>query len=270
MPSIQPLAGRCIAITRPAGQAGALAGAIAAEGGRSLLFPVIEIAPVEDTAELAAACAELERFHMAFFVSPNAVEQALAYILPRRAWPPGLTVATVGKGSEAALARAGFAKVVAPSAGFDSEAVLDLPAFQAAAVAGREVAVFRGDGGRDLLGETLLARGARVRHVTCYRRRRPAVDPAPLLAKAREGRLDGLVLTSSEGVANLAALVGDAGMAVLARVPVFAPHPRIAEGARRAGFATVVVTAPGDAGVVGALIDHVGCSSGPASVKIPK
>lgn len=267
MSTDQPLAGRTIAITRPAAQAGSLAGAIEAAGGQALIFPVIEIAPVDDPAELAAACAGLDRFHLAFFVSPNAVEQALAYILPRRPWPAGLAVATVGKGSEAALARAGFAAVIAPSAGFDSEAVLALPEFQAAAVTGREVVIFRGDGGRDLLGDTLAARGARVRYVTCYRRRAPDADPAPLLAAARAGELDGLVLTSSEGVVNLAAMVGPDGLAALAAVPAFVPHPRIAEAARRAGFTRVVLTGPGDAGVVATLEAELGCADG--SVKMP-
>src|SRR5574337_696802 len=216
----QSLAGRCIAITRPAAQAASLARAIEAAGGRALRFPVIEIAPLEDSTELAAATADLERFSLAFFVSPNAVEQALAYILPRRTWPPALAVATVGQGSEAALARAGLGPVVA-------------------------------------------ARGARVRHVTCYRRRIPAADPAPLLAAARAGQLDALVLTSSEGVGNLLSMVGEAGRATLAGVPVFVPHPRIAEAARRAGFATVVATGPGDTGVLAALQTHLGCAGSP-------
>lgn len=265
----QPLAGRTIAVTRPAGQTASLARAIEAAGGQALVFPVIEIAPVENEAELAAVCAGLDRFHLAFFVSPNAVEQALAYILPRRSWPAGLVVATVGKGSEASLARAGFSDVIAPSAGFDSEAVLALPEFQAAAVAGREVVIFRGDGGRDLLGDTLAERGARVRYVTCYRRRVPDADTAPLLAAARAGALDGLVLTSSEGVANLVAMIGRDGLDALAAVPTFVPHPRIAEAARRAGFTRVVLSGPGDGGVLAALEAELGCAGGPGSVKMP-
>lgn len=263
------LAGRCIVVTRPAAQALSLVHAIEGLGGEALVFPTIEIVPVADTAELAAATRALDRFHLAFFVSPNAVEQALAYIRPRREWPPGLLVATVGRGSEAALARAGFATVIAPDRGFDSESVLALPQFQQGAVAGREVVVFRGDGGRDLLGDTLIQRGARVRYVTCYHRQRPAVDPAPLVAAARAGRIHALVLTSSEGVGNLRAMLGAEGWEALAGVPVFVPHPRIAEAVRQGGLGPVVLTGPGDAGVAAALETHFGCAEGPASVKIP-
>ena len=249
----RPLAGRTIAVTRPAGQAASLARAIEEAGGRALVFPVIEIAPAEDDRELAAACADLDRFHLAFFVSPNAVEHTLGYILARRPWPPGLAVATVGKGSEAALAKAGFSAVIAPQTGFDSESVLALPEFQPAAVAGREVVIFRGDGGRELLGETLVERGAGVRHVTCYRRRIPNADPRPLVDAAREGRLDAMVLTSSEGVANLRAMLRPEDWPALVAVPAVVPHPRIAEAARQAGFAAVLECGPGDAGVLAAL-----------------
>ncbi|HND32800.1 MAG TPA: uroporphyrinogen-III synthase, partial [Myxococcota bacterium] len=68
-------------------------------------------------------------------------------------------------------------------------------------------------------------RGATVEYLTCYHRGGPADDPAPLVARARDGRLDALTLTSSEGVAHLAALPGAAD---LRPVPVFVPHPRIA------------------------------------------
>ena len=174
-------------------------------------------------------------------------------MLPVAPWPAGLKVATVGKGSEAALAERGFTGVIAPSIGFDSESVLALPAFQADAVDGRRVLVLRGDGGRDLLGDTLTARGARVEYLTCYHRGGPADDPAPLVERARAGRLDALTLTSSEGVAHLLALPG---AEVLKTVPVFVPHPRIAAAAEEGGFARVVLTGPGDRGLIDGLAAH--------------
>lgn len=147
---------------------------------------------------------------------------------------------------------------MAPASGFDSEAVLALPEFAENAVRGKRVLVLRGDGGRDLLAETLRARGATVEYLSCYRRSCPVTDPEPLLQPARDGRLDALVLTSSEGVRNLRTLVGEEGVRLLAGVPVFASHPRIAAQSRDCGLDRVVETEAGDEGILRALTRHFG------------
>nr|WP_156822036.1 uroporphyrinogen-III synthase [Azoarcus sp. KH32C] len=250
------LAGRHIVVTRPAGQADSLCEAIEGRGGIAIRFPVLAIGAVEDRAPLDEVTGRLDEFDLAFFVSPNAVSHALDAVLSRRPWPASVKVATVGKGSERALAGFGFRDVIAPQEGFDSEAVLALDAFQTAAVSGRKVVIFRGDGGRDLLGETLRARGAEVEYVTCYRRYCPEFDPSPLLRLAAAGQLDAITLTSSEGVGNLVAMLGEGASVVLATVPVFAPHPRIVAHAAAAGFQRVIETPAGDEGLIAALESH--------------
>lgn len=254
--ALSSLGGRHIVVTRPQEQAESLCDAIAARGGIPVRFPVLAIGELDDHAALDAVCARLEAFDLAFFVSPNAVRHALTRILAARRWPAKLTVATVGKGSERALAAYGFERVVAPREEFDSESVLRLPEFQPEAVRGARVVIFRGDGGRDLLGETLRERGAEVEYVTCYRRFRPEIDPAPLIALASRGALDAITLTSSEGVGNLVATVGAQRLPALRATPVFVPHPRIAAHARAAGFARVIETPPGDDGLIAALESH--------------
>lgn len=249
----QSFEGRRIVVTRPAEQADSLCRAIEARGGVPILFPVLAIAPVVDDHELMQAITRLDEYDLAFFVSPNAVCHALDRILAHRAWPATLAVATVGAGSAKALHERGFDHVIVPENGFDSEAVLALPAFGADRIAGRRVLILRGDGGRELLGDSLIARGASVDRVTCYRRFRPDADAAPLLGLARQGRLDAITLTSSEGVRNFVTMLGAGGVEVLRHVPVFAPHPRIASFACEDGFVDVVVTAPGDTGLLAAL-----------------
>ncbi|MCZ4305091.1 uroporphyrinogen-III synthase [Zoogloeaceae bacterium G21618-S1] len=245
-----PLAGKRIVVTRPQAQSGSLCEAIAAVGGEALCIPVMRIDAVPVSAEFSALIDTLDQFHLAFFVSPNAAEHGLAAVRARRDWPATLAVATVGKGSERALHALGFDPVIAPDAGFDSEAVLALPEFSASAVAGKRIIIFRGNGGRDLLGDTLAQRGAAVSYAACYARRVPPEGATSLLAEA--DRMDALILTSSEGVSNLMTMLG-AQMSRLARIPVFAPHPRICARATAAGFARVVETAPGDVGVVDGL-----------------
>ena len=111
--------------------------------------------------------------------------------------------------------------------------------------------IFRGEGGRELLGETLRARGAAVEYAECYRRVRPELDPAPLLEAWAGSGLDAVTVTSSEGLRNLAEMVGRSRAASgCSRTPLFVPHPRIAEAARGLGVRTVIVTGPGDEGLL--------------------
>ena len=241
-------------MTRPAGQAAHLAEALADLGAQPVLFPVLAIEAVADVTPLLDAAIRLDQYDWAMFVSPNAVDQALAVILAQRAWSASVRAATVGHSSEAALARYGIGDVVAPQERFDSEALLALPEF--ADVRGKQVVIFRGDAGRDLFGDTLTARGATVDYVTCYRRVRPALDPAPLLKLWSEGRLDAMTITSSEGLRNLYDMVGKVGQGWLKRTPTFVPHARIAEQARALGLHNVVLTGPADAGLLAGLADY--------------
>ena len=249
--NVAALAGRRVVVTRPAGQTAHMAALIRAAGGEPVLFPALEILDADDLQPVLALIERLDAFDLAVFVSANAVDKALALVRSRRAWPAGLRVATVGRGSERALQRHGIDAVIAPRERFDSEALLDLPEMKD--VAGKLVAIFRGDSGRELLGDTLAARGATVEYGECYRRARPKADPAPLLALWQRHQLDAITVTSSEGLANLLDMLGESGRQCLQQTPLFAPHERIAAAARALGVQTVVLTGPGDEGLVAGL-----------------
>lgn len=245
----RPLAGRSIVVTRPAHQAQGLARLIEGAGGRSILFPAIEIRDVEDPGPFTRLIDRLDQFDLAIFISPNAAERAMSLISARRKLPAGLRVATIGGGGVRALEAHGVTGVIAPQGRYDSEALLEL-----AEIAGaRQVVIFRGEGGRELLGETLSSRGARVEYAECYRRCRPDLDPAQLLEAWARSELDAVTATSSEGLRNLFEMVGNAGREPLQRTPLFVPHSRIAESARGRQVQTVVVTGPGDNGLLNGL-----------------
>jgi uroporphyrinogen-III synthase len=250
------LAGRCIVVTRPAGQNERLAQMIRAEGGEPIVFPVLEILDLEDTRGLVAAADRLDDYDLAVFISPNAVDKALNVILARRAWPRRLRAATIGRASEKALARYGVTDVIAPSGRFDSEALLALP--QLDDVRGWRVVVFRGDGGRELLGDTLRERGATVDYIECYRRVRPNADVEPLLKRWGRGEVDAVTVSSSEGLRNLYDMLGKLGQAWLKRTPLLAPHARIAENARALGCERVIETGPADEGLCAGLVAFLG------------
>ncbi len=246
----KPLVGKCIVVTRPAHQAEHLAALIRAEGGEPLLYPVIEIVDIEDRQPLYALIDRLDEFEWAIFVSPNAVMKALSLIKARRAVPPGLRFAAVGHGSVRELNNFGMTGVIAP-ARFDSEALLDMPEMKN--VADKRVVIFRGDGGRDLIGDTLAARGALVDYAECYRRARPPRDATPLIDAWARDELHAIIVTSSEGLRNLVELVGARGRERLRKTPLFVPHARIAATARELDLGGVVLTGQGDAGLLEGL-----------------
>lgn len=187
------------------------------------------------------------------FISPNAVEKGLALIRARRELPAVLKIAAVGQGSANALKRHGIAEVLVAADGNDSESLLALP--QLRQVDGWRVAIFRGEGGRETLKEELTRRGAIVTYLECYRRRKPASDPAPLLALGAQGKIGAITVTSAESARNLRDMLGEPGWDWLKRTPLFALHPRIAAVAGELGWQDIHVTGPGDEGLVNGMIE---------------
>ncbi len=120
-------------------------------------------------------------------------------------------------------------------------------------MSGKRVVIFRGDGGRRLLGETLAARGASVEYAACYRRVRPGSGKP--LALGDRG-VDAVTLSSAEGLENFLQMLGEREAQRLAQIPFFVPHRRIAEEAARRGLARVIVAGPRDAEMVAALVAY--------------
>lgn len=259
-PAGRPLAGLGIVVTRPAHQARELAEKIRAAGGRAILFPVLEILDAEDLRPLLDLAARLDEFDLAIFISPNAVAKAMNLITSSRTLPGSLQIAAIGRGSVKALAQFGITAVIAPSRRFDSESLLELPDF--ADMTGRRVVIFRGDGGRELLGDTLAARGARIEYAECYRRRRPSTDCAPLMKAWARNELHAIVVTSSEGLRNLFDMVGKLGQSWLRKTLLVVPHARIADTAAALGLSNVVVTEPEDEGILAGLCAHFAAAAG--------
>jgi len=255
-----PLDGLGVIVTRPQRQAAALAMKIASLGGVPIIWPAIVILPPLDKTPLERAHAELDDYDIAIFVSPNAVEYGAP---PAGRWPARIETYAPGPGTADALAGAGIPNARVPVTSLDSEGLLELPAL--ADVSGRRIVIFRGEGGREFLGNALRSRGASVDHVPCYRRVAPQSGADGLVEAMRGGRVHALTLTSSEGVDNLVAALGPAGCELVSALPVFAAHPRIAERAREHKL-RAVETAGGDAGLLAGLLDWFGARP-PAAIR---
>lgn len=248
-----------VVITRPLAQAEALATRVAATGRETVIFPLLDISPLPDDSALRAVLANLPRYAMVAFVSPNAID-AVFRILDR--WPPGVSLAVVGEGSRQALVRHGLtdanARIFRPSNPLRTDSqtlleVLDLPSLR-----DKQVLVVRGETGREFLADALRAAGAQVTQIAAYRR------SAPLLDEPRRDQLRKLlyanttwIVTSSEALRNLVdmaeAVDAQQGRARLRDHRLIVPHVRIEETARLLDFRHVILTGAGDESIQAAL-----------------
>ncbi|MHB1951844.1 MAG: uroporphyrinogen-III synthase [Acidiferrobacteraceae bacterium] len=230
------LAGVGVLVTRPAHQAGTLVQLIEGCGGRAFCFPTVEILDPPDNRALMALIDRIDRFDLAVFISANAVSKALNVIHARRGrLPAHLALACIGRQSAKELARFGYSGALVPPSGrFDSEGLLAMPDMQS--VSGKRIVIFRGDGGRELLGNVLSGRGAEVEYAECYRRVRPRAEVAPLLRHWARNEIHVVTLSSAEGLRNLYDLLGELGRQWLARTPIAVLSTRIRDVARELGI----------------------------------
>lgn len=237
-----------VLVTRPAVDAQRWTDALRGHGIEAESLPLIEIAPLDDTAALQAAWRDVPRHAALMFVSANAVQHFMAarpagQALQAQAWG-------TGPGTEAALRAAGWPaerlRCPAPDANkFDSEALWALVQADVQTWAGRSVLIVRGAdaqgrlAGRDWLAQQLQDAGVHVQQCVAYVRRAPVLDEAQLVL-ARSALHDGRwwLFSSSEAAQNLAQLVpGGIGPASRA----LATHPRIAQRLQQLGWGRVEV-----------------------------
>lgn len=222
-------------LTRPAEDCAALAQTLAGHGIFGHCLPLLAIEALPETPEQRALLLDLDRYCAVVAVSKPAARLGLERL--DRYWPqPPMRQRwfAVGAATGALLDAYGL-DAHWPETGDDSEALLALPALQQAlAVPQPRVLILRGEGGRDWLGEQLRGQGASVDYLSLYRRTLPDYPAGALSATVREQALNGLVVSSGEGLANLQRLAG-ADWPQLARLPLFVPSPRVAALAREAG-----------------------------------
>jgi uroporphyrinogen-III synthase len=228
------LAGLTVVNTRPAHQARPLSEAILAAGGEVIELPVIKISPPTHPEIFLSQLDRLGEFNFAIFISANAVDAGIRGLGGEQNWPEEVVIAAVGRATANRLSSQGLlASLVAPEP-FNSEALLTLPEFQK--LGGKKVAIFRGEGGRDVLAQTLRDRGAVVEYMECYRREIPESDPATLYQRWKEKRVLLIIITSNESLQNLVDLIDVASQPDLLSSTLVVVSQRAIIRAKELGF----------------------------------
>jgi len=228
-----PLSEKTVLITRPDGRERHLRRLIEGAKGYVIHYPVINIQPPPelDIQQLVLLREQLHGFTMAVFISPTAVEQSQIYF---PALPEHFTIVSIGNKTSEALEQQNLhIDIEAPE--HNTESLLQQPAFQMPNIEGQRILIFRGSGGRALLGDTLIRRGAQVRYVETYQRELP---PHPPLTDQQISSLDAITISSNEGLDNLVTLMEDPTL--LIDIPLVVPSPRAQTLARQHGFKTII------------------------------
>jgi len=253
------LRNRGIVVTRPRAQADPFCEALAARGARVLRFPALQIGAASETHSLRAVRADLGDYACVIFVSINAVQRGLPLLLADATWPAGVLRAAIGARTAMELAQWQHAAQIVPNEGFDSETLLQEPLLQD--VAGKRILIVRGEGGRELLGTTLRARGALVDYAEVYRREPANSDPALFFAWLAAEEIDAITVTSGETLRMLLTILeepmhpGQGIPASVFRTALIVGASRVGEYARSSGFTGPITAAsnPSDEAMLCAL-----------------
>jgi uroporphyrinogen-III synthase len=214
------LAGVGVLVTRPRHQSDALIDAIKDCGGRPVRFATIEIV-ARDVAKVAAEVESLAAPEIAIFVSSNAVKHGLQYA-------DGAQIAVVGPATASAVVAAGRSVDIKSSAGFDSEHLLS--AAELFNVTGRRIRIIRGQDGRELLADTLRARGAQLDYLQVYERNPPLYsldEVEALIAVWKSGHINVVTAMSVASFKNLIELLPESAMPLLSKTPLVTPAERV-------------------------------------------
>lgn len=194
-----------ILVTRPEPAADELVGRLRQAGKVAWSMPLIEFTPGTGLNSLSGELVSLPAGSLVFILSQHAIHYAHpALVRAGATWPTNLNYYAIGRTTALAFHAASGLDVVWPEERETSEVLIQLPALQK--ISGKQALILRGNGGRELLAETLQQRGAHVQFVECYQRCAKHYQGSIEGRRWRDRGITTLVVTSSEMLQQLYSL----------------------------------------------------------------
>ncbi|VAW67947.1 hypothetical protein MNBD_GAMMA10-1131, partial [hydrothermal vent metagenome] len=247
MSRAQPLKDKVILVTRPVDQAAGMLQLLERSAARPLAFASIEICPVELGSQLKRRLSTLHEYDRLIFISVNSVEYSVLQLqkLNSRVDSINNEIAVIGRATQAAAEKAGFRITQMLNKGFNSEALLQHPAFQSAQIRQKKILIIRGVGGLAHLGDTLRLRGAKVDYAEVYSRGVPQHDMGikrqQLSRNWPEMQINAITVTSNESLQNLYDMLDEPGRENMLKTRLIVPSHRCLQLAQTLGYERVVV-----------------------------
>ena len=235
-----------ILVTRPSPAGEQLVSRLRALGQVAWSFPLIEFSPGRELSALADHMNTLQQGDLLFALSQHAVEFAQAQLQQQGLnWPTAPHYFAIGRTTALALHTVSGTDVRYPLDREISEVLLQLPELQN--IAGKKALILRGNGGRELLGDTLRERGADVTFCECYQRSARHYDGAEEAMRWQSRGVSTLVITSGEMLQQLWTLIPQwYRERWLLSCRIFVVSERLAEQARELGWQDIQVADSAD------------------------
>ncbi len=241
-----------ILITRPAERATSLCQKIQDLGHAVECIPLISLQPAPQYT-LEEGIDLFQRLSIAIFTSQAAVRFASPLIQadPQR-WP-NLHYMAIGPGTQQALQAQGIPKVLIPEAPpYETESLLRVQGLQA--VRDIPIGLIKGMGGRALLEQALVARGAQVHPLVVYQRALPTLDIQAILKGWEAHSPDLSISTSASALEHLITLFPPLALQHLRAKPMVVVGSRMHALAKHLGFEkSVLATGADDSAIIRVL-----------------
>jgi len=248
-----------ILITRPAQQAEKLCELIAQQGWQAIRFPVIEIQARQLSVQDNMRVQGIESYQYVFFVSVNAVNFAHKVFNGRIECLQKVSCVAVGNATHTALVAHGIKSVLVPVEGFNSEAVLAMPELQA--LINQSCLIIRGEGGRELLADSLRYRGATVDYLEVYKRVLPKCDCRLVEEYIHNKQLTAIFIYSGDALKNLVQLLAKEKISNdMLKITLVVISQRVKELAQKIGFKNIIIAKEAsDTAMIYALLNGEEC-----------
>lgn len=251
--------GKTILVTRPAHQSEKLCHLIEQQGWKVLRYPVIDIHALELSIQDKRHIQHIEQYQYVFFVSANAVNFALPIFNGKIESLQKVLCIAVGKVTCAALSDHGIRSALVPVEGFNSEAILAMPELQT--LEGHCCLIIRGEGGRELLANTLRERGAKVDYLQVYKRVIPRHDNRIVESYLLNKTLSAVFIYSGEALKHLVQMMAKQEIIInLLNVPLVVISLRVQVLAKKIGFKKIIIAdEASDVAMINALLNGEEC-----------
>ncbi|MFA0569153.1 uroporphyrinogen-III synthase [Vibrio gallaecicus] len=223
-----------VLVTRPGKQGQALCQQLADEGIQAIHHPLIRIA---DNQKVDNFHLQLKTSDLIIAVSQHAATSADNILsLSADIWPLHPIYLAVGQKTAQILSKLCEQPVNYPEVS-DSEHLLQLKELQD--IEGKRITILRGNGGRELIRDSLLSRGATVTYSETYHREYIPIADRNIFKDWIQCGISKIVITSQEQLEYLVSITPDDDFHWLQGCHLFVPSQRIANRAQQLGFSKV-------------------------------